>query len=127
HEQLYREQQVEASSDRSFGFVFAAALVVIAVWPLLHAQAPRWWALGLAAAFGAVAAARPALLSGANRLWLRFGLLLASVVGPIAVAVLFYTVVAPLGFAMRLAGKDPLRIRLDSRHASYWIPRKPPG
>ena len=45
----------------------------------------------------------------------------------IAVAVLFYTVVAPLGFAMRLAGKDPLRLRLDPRAESYWLPRKPPG
>jgi len=28
---------------------------------------------------------------------------------------------------VRLAGKDPLRLKLDSGANSYWIPRKPPG
>jgi hypothetical protein len=34
--------------------------------------------------------------------------LLGDVVGPLAVGVLFYAIVAPLGFVMRLTGKDPL-------------------
>ena len=42
-------------------------------------------------------------------------------------AVLFFAVVTPTGLAMRLAGKDPLRLRFDRRAASYWIHRSPPG
>jgi hypothetical protein len=41
--------------------------------------------------------------------------------------ILFYGVIAPIGAAMRLTGKDPLRLELDSSADSYWIPRKPPG
>src|SRR5437879_3034001 len=124
HEDLLRDQHVDGSSDRSFGLVFAAVLVVIAGWPLLHAQAPRWWAFGIAAALAVIAAAKPALLAGANRLWIRLGVLLGNVVGPIAVSVLFYTIVTPLGLVMRLTGKDPLRLNLDPGADSYWIPRK---
>jgi len=28
---------------------------------------------------------------------------------------------------VRLTGKDPLRLKLDSGADSYWISRKPPG
>ena len=127
HEELNREQRIEGSSDRGFGLVFAALLGLVAAWPLIQAQPPRWWAFALGAALAAVAAAKPDLLSGANRLWTRFGVLLGNVVGPLAIAVLFYAVVVPLGCAMRLAGKDPLRLERDARSDSYWIARVPPG
>lgn len=127
HEDLNRHQHVEGSSDRAFGVVFAVLFVVIACWPLFYGEAPRWWALGIAAILAMIAAVRPALLAGPNRWWTRFGLLLGNVVGPIAVGVLYYGVVAPFGVVMRLTGKDPLRLKLDPGADSYWIPRKPPG
>lgn len=127
HENLERQQHIEASSDRGFGLVFAAVFLIIAAWPLMHLQAPRWWALGLAAAMGAIAAAKPSLLSHANRLWTRFGVALGNIAGPLAVGVLFYAIVTPLGLLMRLTGKDPLRLSIDAAAESYWIARRPPG
>ncbi len=41
HEDLSREQQVEGSTDRAFGLVFAGAFLLIAGWPLLHREKPR--------------------------------------------------------------------------------------
>src|SRR6185503_4571880 len=103
HENLQRQQHIEGSSDRGFGLVFAAFFALIAAWPLVHAQTPRWWAFALAIAIAGIAAARPAVLARANRLWTRFGVVLANVVGPLAVGLLYYAVVAPLGLVMRLA------------------------
>jgi hypothetical protein len=77
--------------------------------------------------FVVIAILKPALLAGLNRQWLKFGILLGKVVSPVALGVLFYGVVAPIGVLMRLTGKDPLRLKLDSSANSYWIPRKPPG
>jgi hypothetical protein len=127
HEDLSRKQEVEGSSDRSFGLVFAAVFVLIGGWPLWHGAAPRWWALGVAAAFAAVAVLRPGLLARPNRLWSRLGVLLGMLVSPIALGALFYLAFVPIGLLMRLAGKDPLRLRRDAGSASYWIPRRPPG
>lgn len=127
HEDLSREEQVEGSSDRVFGLVIAGAFVVIAGWPLFRGQDPRWWALGAAAAFAAAALLKPALLSRLNRLWMKLGILLGKVVSPIALGILFYGVLTPIGAMMRLAGKDPLRLKLDSSANSYWIAREPPG
>ena len=127
HEDLTREQYVEGPSDRSFGLVFAAVFVLIALGPLRHGHAPRWWASALAGVFALVALAKPVLLSRLNRLWIKLGLLLGKVVSPIALGILFYGVVTPLAVVIRLTGKDPLRLKLDPAAESYWIVRKPPG
>ena len=127
HEDLSRDEQVEGSSDRSFGLVFAAVFLVVACWPLFRWELPRWWALGIAVAFAIIAIWKSALLAVPNRLWTKLGVLLGKVVSPIALGILFYGVIAPIGAVMRLTGKDPLRLKLDSAADSYWIPRKPPG
>lgn len=127
HEDLNREQHVDGSSDRNFGFVFAVVFVLIAAWPLLFGQPLRWWAIAIAAAFGLLAVAKPALLAVPNRLWTQLGILLGKVVSPIALGVLFFVVIAPIGAVVRLIGKDPLRLKLDATADSYWIRRDPPG
>lgn len=127
HEDLTREEHVEGSSDRSFGLVFAAVFVVIALWPLWHGAGLRWWSLGVAAAFVAVAMAVPRVLAVPNRLWMQLGLLLGKIVSPIALGILFYLVFAPLGLLMRLVGSDPLKLKRDAAANTYWVEREPPG
>jgi hypothetical protein len=127
HEDLTREDEVEGSSDRSFGVVFAVVFLIIALFPLLHAGAVRWWSVGVSAAFAVVAFTVPSILAVPNRLWMKFGLLLAKIVSPIALGILFYLVFTPIGLLMRLSGKDPMRLKADPNAKSYWIDREPPG
>jgi hypothetical protein len=127
HEDLNREQQIEGSSDRAFGIVFAVVFTVIAIWPLLFRGELRLWSLAVAVAFALVAWLRPTLLARLNRWWMKFGLLLAMVVSPIALGILFFAVLVPIGFLMRATGKDPLRLKREAGANSYWIPRAPPG
>lgn len=127
HEAFDREEPVKGSSDRGFGYVFTVVFAIIGLWPLLHGNGLRWWSLGLAVVFLAVALVRPVLLAPLNRLWMRFGLLLHKVVNPLVMGMLFYLVLTPFGVALRLLGKDPLRRSFDPSAASYWIPRSPPG
>jgi hypothetical protein len=75
----------------------------------------------------AVALLRPNVLAPLNRIWTKLGLLMATVVSPIVLGLLFFIVVTPVGLLMRLVGKDPLRLRHDSGANSYWIVRQPPG
>lgn len=127
HEDLTREDDIEGSSDRAFGVVFAVFLLLVAAWPLLHAAAPRWWAGGLALLFGLAAALRPALLARLNRVWIRFGILLGRIIAPIALGLLFFGVLTPMSAIMRIAGKRPLRLAFESAEPTYWITRRPPG
>lgn len=123
----HRPQKIENSSNRSFGLVFAAFFLIVALLPLLHGHDVRLWALGLAGTFLLLAFAAPELLAPLNRLWTRFGILLHHIVSPIALGVMFYGVVTPTGLIMRLVGKDSLRLHMDKSASSYWIERLPPG
>lgn len=127
HEDLTREDEVEGSSDRSFGLVFAAVFLIVGLLPLLQAHPVRWWSVCVSAAFAVVALVLPSMLAVPNRLWMKFGLLLAKIVSPIALGILFYLVFTPIGLIMRLAGKDPMRLKADPSAKSYWIDREPPG
>lgn len=128
HEDYRRKDDTRMGSDRSLGLVFAGVFAVIAAirWNLGHED----WVWGLAVAAGAflvAALAAPRLLRPLNIVWFRLGLLLHHLVSPLIMALLFYLTVTPTAVILRLLSKDPLRRRLDSEAASYWIPREPPG
>ncbi len=127
HERLSATEDIQGSSDRSFGIVMAVVFAIIGGWPLLSEGSPRWWALIAAALFCGLAVLHPALLAPLNRLWFRFGLLLNKITSPLIMGLLFYGVMTPYAYVLRWLGRDLLRLRLDPSAASYWIERKPPG
>src|SRR5262245_35297436 len=127
HEDLTRSEEVRGSSDRVFGLLFAVALALVGVAPLVHRRPIRWWSLALAAVLLVISSGRPRLLGPLNRLWLQAGLLLQRVVNPVVLGLMFFLTVTPIGLLMRWSGKDPLRLTFDPRARTYWIERRPPG
>ena len=123
----HSQMPVKTSSERGFGLVFTAFFALLAGLPLLHGHAPRWSLLAVAAVFLALALLSPSLLAPLNRLWTKFGEILHRVMNPVIMGLMFFLIITPMALAMRLAGKDPLRLRMDPDTDSYWIPREPPG
>jgi len=127
HEAFDREEAAETSSDRSFGLIVGGVLALIgAIGFFRDSHHWIWWSSG-AALLLAAALLAPGRLGPLNRLWTRFGLLLAAVVSPIVLAMLFYLCVTPVGILMRLVGKDPMQLRFFPEAGSYWIRRDPAG
>lgn len=127
HEFHDRHEAPEGSSDRGFGYVFAGFFALLAAWSLWRGGQAWMWLGALSTGFLLVALLRPALLAPLNKLWMRFGLLLARIVNPVVLGLLFFVVFTPIGLLARLLGKDFLRLKRDPRAASYWIVREPPG
>lgn len=119
--------QVQISSGRSFGLVFAAVFLIVAIYPLINGQSVRLWAIVIAGSFLTLALLFPKSLEPANRLWMKFGELLHKIVSPVALGIVFFLAVLPTGLLLKLFGKDPLRLRFDTSADSYWIKRDPPG
>jgi hypothetical protein len=124
HEDFNRREEVETATDRSFGLVFAAFFLLLGLWPLFKTGAIRWWAVAASAVFAGIALIYPTLLGPLNWLWARFGLLLARIVSPLALLVLYCLAVVPIGLLMRVFGKDPLRLKRKTTEKSYWIERE---
>jgi hypothetical protein len=125
HERFSDEEAVKLPSERSFGFLFAAVFAIIALFPMVHGETLRAWALVIAALFLLIAIALPGILRPLNRLWMRFGLLLHRIVNPIVLGLMFCVVMVPVGFFIRLFGGRLLKTELKAD--SYWIERSPPG
>jgi hypothetical protein len=123
----YRREAVVRGSERSFGFIIAGALVVIALVPLIRGHEPRWLLAPIAAGFGLLALVVPRLLRPVNEVWHRLGLLLQKVVNPVIMGAIFAIGVIPTGILLRLMGKDPMRRKFDPQAETYWISRNPPG
>ena len=118
------DEEVVGPSDRSFGLVFTAVFLAVALLPLWRGAGPRWWALSVAAVFLLLAVTAPRALAPANRLWLRLGLLLHRVVNPVVMAAVFYLAVTPFAFVMRRLHKGLTeRLRPDTTASTYWIRR----
>jgi hypothetical protein len=127
HESFSRSDEDAQSSERSFGIVFAALFALLGVYNLVTAGG-QWivW-MALAALFLVLACFWTTPLRPLASLWHRFGLLLFRVVNPVIMAVLYFVAIVPMGLIMRLAGKDPLQLKLDRECPSYWVHRQPPG
>lgn len=69
----------------------------------------------------------PNLLTPLNRIWFKLGLAMNTIVNPVVMAILFFGAVVPLGWYLRIKGKDLLRVKMDPGAATYWIERQPPG
>jgi hypothetical protein len=126
HESFDRDE-VKASSDRSFGLVFAAVFAILAAWPVVSGGALRLWALALAVVFLAAALAYPRILHPLNRLWFRIGALLHHVVTPIVMGLIFCFGVVPTALIMRMRHRDPLRLDVHRNGETNWVVRVPPG
>lgn len=127
HESLEHKDDVEIGSEKSFGFVFAAVFMIIALWPLINGMPPRWWAIVVSAVFLLAAFIAKPLLKPLNVLWFKFGLLLYKIVNPIVMGLLYYLTIVPMGLIMKAFGKDPLNRRFNPEAKTYWIERAPHG
>ncbi len=71
---------------------------------------------GLLVVWGLVA---PMSLKGLHRNWMRFGLMMSSVMTPLIMGIVFYLVFAPVGLMMKLLGKDSMARKLDANADTY--------
>jgi hypothetical protein len=127
HEDFGRAEETVGPSNRRFGLTMAVVCVVIGGVRMVLGHAYWAWWLGGGIGFALFALFWPAALAPLNRAWLRLGLVLYKVVNPVVMALMFFSTIMPIGFLMRLCGKDPLRLRREPDASSYWIAREPPG
>ena len=112
-------------SNKNFGIVFAILFLVISFWPLLKGEDLRNWSLVIALIFLVLGLINSKILTPLNQLWFKFGLLLGRIVSPLIMGVIFFFVVTPIGFIMRILGKDLLKLKFN-KDKSYWIKKDGP-
>ena len=116
---------IKISSNKSFGIVFFIVFLLISFYPLLDNESIRLWSFVVSLIFLILGILNSKILSPLNRAWFKFGVLLGKVISPIIMGIIFFLVVTPTGFIMRLLGKDVLNLKY-SDVKSYWIEKSGP-
>ena len=115
---------VKISSNRSFGLLFFIVFLAISLCPLKSQEDLRLWAFILALIFFVLGILNSKFLTPLNKLWMKFGIFLGSIISPFVMGVVFFMVVTPVGLIMRFLGKDLLRIKKSKFVSTYWISRE---
>lgn len=123
HEIRTADHDIKGGSDRSFGLVIAGALTVFGALNCWHFGRVWPFYLFVAAMLLLAAWIVPTWLAPFNRIWTKLGFLLAKIVNPIIMGVVFFVVITPFALLARLRGADLLKLRMDPSALSYWIKR----
>lgn len=114
--------RLTAAEGRKFAFTVGIAFVVLG--------AIVWWRGGLtvAKALGGLGGVLlvlgvviPSHLAPVQRAWMGLAHLISKVTTPIFMGIVYFVVITPISFLMRLFGKRPLAVKSGS---SYWKARE---
>ncbi len=114
---------MKKSSEKSFGILFSIVFFLIAIWFFLEDGEIRFWALALSFIFLIAAFLKKEFIKPLNIAWIRFGEILGKIVAPLVMALIFFFMLTPLSFIIRIFRKDLLKLNL-SKDNSYWIKRE---
>jgi predicted membrane protein len=117
-----KKTNIKISSNKNFGIVFFLFFLIISVYPLLNGESIRIWSIVLSVTFLILGLLDSSILAPLNKIWFKFGILLGNFVSPIVMGVVFFAVVTPTSFLMKVIGKDLLNLKKNNKK-SYWIER----
>ena len=115
--------KIKISSNRNFGLVFFIVFLIVSTWPLTNEEPVRIWSTIISLVFLILGLMNSKLLTPLNKLWFKFGMILGAIIAPIAMGVVFFLVVTPIGLIMKIMGKDLLNKKYDKKKRTYWIKR----
>tara|TARA_B100001123_G_C15111417_1_gene947627 strand:+ start:340 stop:723 length:384 start_codon:yes stop_codon:yes gene_type:complete len=116
---------IKISSNRSFGIVFFIVFLLISIYPILKDENIRIWSLIISIIFLVLGFFNSKYLTPLNRTWFKFGLVLGKIISPIIMGFVFFIVVTPISFIMRILGKDLLNLKYNN-NKTYWIEKNGP-
>ena len=111
-------------SNRSFGLVFFMFFFIISIWPLTYAGQIRVWSLIIATIFFILGLMKSNLLTPLNLRWTKIGIFLGGIIAPFIMGLVFFLVVTPTSFIMKIFGRDLLKRKYHKNKKSYWIIRE---
>tara|TARA_Y100001958_G_C21129211_1_gene471032 strand:+ start:683 stop:1078 length:396 start_codon:yes stop_codon:yes gene_type:complete len=117
--------KIKPGSNKSFGIVFFIVFFIIALYPLIYKEELRIWSLVVSIIFLILGLVNSKILSPLNKIWFKFGLFLGRIISPLIMGMIFFFVVTPIGYLMRLIGKDLLNLKYND-NKTYWIEKNGP-
>jgi len=114
------DNNIKIGSNRSFGIVFFVVFILIGFYPLLNDGNLNIISILIGIIFLILGILNSRFLTPLNKIWFKFGIFLGQIISPIVMGIIFFLVVTPIAFIMRVLGKDFLKLKKNTDN-SYWI------
>ena len=112
------------SSNKSFGLLFFVVFLILALWPLKNSSNINLYLIIASAIFLILGLINSKLLSPLNKSWIKLGEILGMIIAPIVMALVYFVILTPVSFIVRIFGKDLLGLKFLKEKETYWIKRK---
>jgi hypothetical protein len=116
---------IKIGSNKSFGLVFFIVFILIGFHPLLNGGELRIWSIVVSIIFLVLGILNSKYLTQLNKIWFKFGLFLGKIISPLVMGVIFFFVVTPIAFMMKILRKDLLNLDFNN-DKTYWIKKIEP-
>jgi hypothetical protein len=115
-------KKIEATSKNIKKFALALSAVILVFNGFLYAFRGYmyFWMLLLAIIFSVSALIKPNILKYIYKAWTTIALIIAWIINTIILSIVFYVVVTPIALIARIAKKEFLEIKIDTKTKSYW-------
>jgi hypothetical protein len=123
--EMRAKAQPVRSSNRQFGLIFAVFLLFLGALPALRGQSPATLLLVAALLFAVLAWLQPGWLERPHRAWIMLGDVLHRITNPLILGLVFWGVMTPIGWFLRLKERDFFGLKIDRAAESYWVAREP--
>ena len=112
------------SSNKSFGLLFFVVFLILALWPLKNGSNINLYFTISSIIFLILGLINSKLLSPLNKSWIKLGEILGMIIAPIVMALVYFVILTPVSFIVRIFGKDLLGLKFLKEKETYWIKRK---
>jgi len=114
------DNNIKIGSNRSFGIVFFVVFILIGFYPLLNDGNLNIISILIGIIFLILGILNSRFLTPLNKIWFKFGIFLGQIISPIVMGIIFFLVVTPIAFIMRVLKKNILKLKKNTDN-SYWI------
>tara|TARA_B110000046_G_C12867009_1_gene344352 strand:+ start:103 stop:489 length:387 start_codon:yes stop_codon:yes gene_type:complete len=114
------KNKIEIGSNRSFGIVFFFVFLIIGIFPIKNAENINYLLIAISLIFLFLGIINSKFLTPLNKIWFKFGIILGNVISPIIMGLIFFMVVTPTSFALKIFRKDILNLKKNN-DKTYWI------
>jgi len=111
---------IKLPSNKKFGFLFTIIFFLIGSYFYIKEFSQIFFlSFTTSFIFGIITILKPSILLPLNKLWMRFGLLIGTIVSPIVLGIIFFVIFTPVSIIMKIIGRDELLIKFKKKE-SYW-------
>ena len=109
--------------NKQFGYLFFLLFLILSLWPMLNSEKINLVLLFISLTFLILPILNSKILNPLSDLWIKFGELLGKFIAPIVMSFVFFIILTPTSFIIRLFGKDLLKLKFN-KESSYWLKRE---